>query len=135
MTERVSDFLDRRILASDAFSDADPTPFLEILTENDPATYLSPRGELISGAANVRAATIAAAERFDKGGTNHIEVLGIAVARGALSGYWFGEQFTEMHVKGSDILVPMNFFIAEEIRVEDEDGLWRTARRYTIPRQ
>jgi NAD(P)H-dependent FMN reductase/ketosteroid isomerase-like protein len=87
-----------------------------IVTKNDPATFFSPGGDTVRGAAAVTARYAHDAKLFQRGGTTKLEVFQSG-ASGDLA-FWTGLQHAESRMAGKNEQVPMTLRITEIFRVE-----------------
>jgi ketosteroid isomerase-like protein len=120
------DFMKRRATIAAAYVDGDAKPLNEILAREDPATFFSPRGDVITGAAAVAARYDADAATFSRGGTNRFEILQSAASGDV--GWWTGYQIAEARIRGKDAPVPMKLRVTEAFRFSD--GAWRLVHRH-----
>ena len=130
--EDFQDFLRRREQASIHYIRGNSAPLAEMLTEQDPATFMPPSGAVIEGAGPVRDAHVQGAAAFGPGSSGSFEVLSSG-SSGAL-GYWTGRQIATMDLEGQDEAVPMVLRTTEVFRLEG--GAWRLVHRHAdvVPR-
>lgn len=126
MTEVFEEFLRRRREASDAWIRGDAAPLSELLTINDPATFLPPGGAIIEHAGPARDAQVAGARAFGPASTGRFEILHSG-SSGDLA-YWTGRQVAEMDVKGEPERVAMTLRVTEIFRREED--AWRLVHRH-----
>jgi ketosteroid isomerase-like protein len=107
-------FLQRRASAAESYVNGDAQPLSEVLARQEPATFLSPRGDMVSGADAVAARYVKDAGAFQRGGHNRIEVLQSA-ASGDVA-WWTGHQLAEARLDGKDAPVTMNLRVTEAFR-------------------
>jgi ketosteroid isomerase-like protein len=126
LDETFEDFLTRRESASLDDINGSPATLVEISTPHDPATFFSPSGDLISGAAKVNAANEKGAVSFKEGSTGHLEILQSSES-GDLA-FWSGLQHAKARMQGRDGEVPMSLRVTEVFR--REDGEWKLVHRH-----
>jgi len=119
-------FLRERETVSNAYINGSPEPLLELTVAEDPATFFSPRGEHVQGAAAVRSAHEAGARAFASGGDGRFEVLQSGCS-GSL-GFWTGLQHATVRLNGKPEPVEMTLRTTEIFRLED--GQWKLCHRH-----
>ena len=125
MPESFEEFLSRREAVSHAYIRGDAAPLSELLTAEDPATFLPPSGAVVAGAATVRDAQVGGASSFGSDGVGTFEI----VASGADHhlGYLTARQVATVRMDGGD-LVDMTLRITEVFRLEDSE--WKLVHRH-----
>ena len=119
-------FLARRREVGAAYVNGDATPLDGIVTTSDPATFLSPMGDVVEGAAAVADRYRRDAGSFSPGGTSRFEVL-----QSASSGdvaWWTGYQVAEAILGDATEPTPMRLRLTEGFRFED--GEWKLVHRH-----
>jgi ketosteroid isomerase-like protein len=119
-------FLERRATIASAYVDGDAQPLAAIVTGEDPATFLSPRGDVIQGARVVAERYAHDAAAFAPGGQNRLEILQSGAAGDV--GWWTGYQIAEARMKGKDATVAMKLRVTEAFRL-GPDG-WKMVHRH-----
>ncbi|HEY6477044.1 MAG TPA: nuclear transport factor 2 family protein [Polyangia bacterium] len=119
-------FLKRRETAAAAYVDGDAAPLGQLLAEEDPATFLSPRGDTVQGAGAVAARYARDATSFERGGSNRIEILQWAAAGDV--GWWTGYQIAEARLVGKPGAVPMKLRVTEAFRFRQSG--WKLVHRH-----
>jgi NAD(P)H-dependent FMN reductase/ketosteroid isomerase-like protein len=119
-------FLARRTAAADAYVEGNPGPLAAMLAEEDPATFLSPRGDLVQGARAVADRYTRDAASFEPGGRNRLDILQSAAAGEV--GWWTGYQIAEARLKGKDAPVAMKLRVTEAFRFGA--GGWKLIHRH-----
>jgi ketosteroid isomerase-like protein len=108
-----------------AYVNADSAPLERIITQTDPATFMSPAGDAITGAVSIAKRYANDAANFQKGSTSKLEVL--QSASGQL-GFWTGIQHAEVETKGKEGSVPMVLRVTEVFRLEASE--WKLIHRH-----
>jgi ketosteroid isomerase-like protein len=119
-------FMKRREAIASDYVNGEPESLSGILTQRDPATFFSPKGDHPSGATAIAQRYTRDAESFEKPSTSRLEVLQ-ARASGGLA-FWTGLQHATVHVFGKDKPVPMTLRITEVFRLEGGD--WKLVHRH-----
>ncbi len=119
-------FMPTREAAARAYVNGDPAPLAAITTGEDPATFFSPRGDHLQGAADIAARYAKDAAAFSRPGSSRLEVLQSA-ASGDLA-FWSGLQQAEVHFGGHAGVVAMSLRITEVFRFEA--GGWKLVHRH-----
>lgn len=122
-------FMQRRASVGEAYVNGDAQPLLEIVTREDPVTFLSPRGDTVTGAGAVAARFAKDAGAFQRGGQNRTEVLQLA-ASGDVA-WWTGYQIAEARLDGKEAPVAMRLRVTEAFRF-GADG-WKLVHRHAEP--
>lgn len=124
-------FLQRRDEIATAYVNGDGAPLDAIVTRVDSATFMSPRGDAVTGAAAVAQRYASDVAAFAQGSTSKLEML--QSASGHL-GFWTGIQHAEVRLEGKDEAVPMTLRVTEIFRLEGSD--WKLIHRHAdIPKQ
>jgi NAD(P)H-dependent FMN reductase/ketosteroid isomerase-like protein len=97
-----------------------------IVTRSDPATFHTPKGDTLSGAAAVAARYQSDAKSFHDGGTTKLEILQSG-ASGGLA-FWTGLQHAEARMGESGEKAAMTLRITEVFRFED--GAYKLVHRH-----
>jgi ketosteroid isomerase-like protein len=121
----LKEFLKRRDEIATAYVNGDATPLDAIVTRTDPASFLSPGGDALTGAAAVAKRYVADAGHFAQGSTSKLEIL--QAQSGRLT-FWTGIQHAEVKLRGKDDIVPMALRVTEVFR--DEGGDWKLIHRH-----
>lgn len=120
------EFLKDRERISNAYIQGRPDELTAIATRHDPATFMPPSGEVVSGAEAVSRAHTSGAKIFRNGSTGHFEVLQSG-SSGDL-GYWTGIQHAEVVMEGKDMPIAMQLRTTEIFR--REGGEWKLVHRH-----
>ena len=123
-------FMTGREAIGQAYISGDAGPLAAISARHDPATFFSPQGGYVQGAADVLATNEDGARHFLPGGQTQFEILHMS-ADGDL-GYWVGVQHANVRMEGQHDPVPMHLRITEIFR--REDGSWKLIHRHADPR-
>jgi NAD(P)H-dependent FMN reductase/ketosteroid isomerase-like protein len=118
-------FLQKRDAIAAAYANGDSAPLDAIVSRSDPATFLSPGGDAMSGAAAIAKRYVSDAVSFTKGSTSRLEILQSEAGQLA---FWTGIQHAEVKFKGKDSAVPMDLRVTEVFRVEG--GEWKLVHRH-----
>ena len=119
-------FMKRREAIASDYVNGDARSLAGIVTQRDPATFLSPRGDHQTGAAAVAQRYAKDAESFRKPGESRLEVLQ-ARASGQLA-FWTGIQHAVARITGQDAPVRMRVRVTEVFRLEG--GQWVLVHRH-----
>jgi ketosteroid isomerase-like protein len=122
-------FLADRPAVGQAYVSGDSEPLAAISTAREPATFFSPAGGYVSGAAAVLATNQAGATNFRPGGHTDFEILH-AGSSGDL-GYLVGVQHAEVRLVDQPDPVAMHLRITELYRREDD--AWKLIHRHADP--
>ncbi len=118
-------FLQQRDEIATAYVNGDGAPLDAIVTRIDSATFMSPRGDSVTGASAVAQRYAADVASFAKGGTSKLEML--QSANGHL-GFWTGIQHAEVRLEGKEEAVPLTLRVTEVFRLEGGD--WKLIHRH-----
>ena len=124
--EEFDEFMRRREAASNDYIRGDAQNLCDMLTHQDPATFMPPGGTVIEGATAAKSAQITGAAAFGPRSDGHFEVLNSG-SSGDLA-FWTGRQVTVMDIKGQDQPVRMILRTTEVFR--QEDGQWKLVHRH-----
>jgi NAD(P)H-dependent FMN reductase/ketosteroid isomerase-like protein len=130
-TRRVPDddsfkkFLKRRDEIAGAYVSGDGAPLDAIVTRTDPATFMSPGGDAVTGAAAIAQRYANDARSFAPGSTSRLEIL--QATSGQLA-FWTGIQHAAVKSRGKDAAVPMALRVTEVFRLEGSD--WKLIHRH-----
>jgi NAD(P)H-dependent FMN reductase/ketosteroid isomerase-like protein len=119
-------FLREREAVSNAYINGSPEPLLELAVAENPASFFSPRGEIVQGATAVRSAHEVGARAFAPGGNGRFEVLQSGCS-GSL-GFWTGLQHATVRLNGQPGPVTMALRTTEVFRLEG--GKWKLCHRH-----
>lgn len=119
-------FLEHRVTAAAAYVEGDAGPITAMVAQEDPATFLSPRGDAVQGARAVAERYVRDAAGFAPGGQSRIEILQSGAAGDV--GWWTGYQLAEARMKGKDAPVAMKLRITEAFRFGSEG--WKLVHRH-----
>jgi ketosteroid isomerase-like protein len=122
-------FLAERPAVGQAHVSGDSEPLTAISTARDPATFFSPTGGYVSGAAAVLATNQAGATDFRPGSHSEFEIFH-AGSSGEL-GYLVGIQHADVLIADQPDPVSMHLRITELYR--REDGAWKLIHRHADP--
>jgi NAD(P)H-dependent FMN reductase/ketosteroid isomerase-like protein len=118
-------FLRRRDEIAAAFVNCDGAPLDAITSRTDPATFMSPRGDAMSGAVEIAKRYASDAQSFAKGSGSKLEILHSAAGQLA---FWTGIQHAKVKFKGKEEAAPMDLRVTEVFRFED--GEWKLIHRH-----
>jgi ketosteroid isomerase-like protein len=122
-------FLADRPAVGQAYVSGDSEPLAAISTAREPATFFSPAGGYVSGAAAVLATNQAGGTNFCPGSHTDFEILH-AGSSGDL-GYLVGVQHAEVRLLDQPDPVAMHLRITELYRREDD--AWKLIHRHADP--
>ncbi|MGI8647278.1 MAG: YybH family protein [Mycobacteriales bacterium] len=122
-------FMKGREAVGQAYITGDIGPLAAISARHDPATFFSPQGGYVQGAADVLSTNKRGAGQFQPGGDTQFEILHMW-ASGDL-GYWVGLQHAKVWMEGQKDAVPMHLRITEIFRREDHG--WKLIHRHADP--
>ena len=119
-------FMQQREEEARAYVNGDAEPLCRLTASNDPATFFSPRGDVVQGASTVTARYEADAAGFATNNENTIQI----VAMGASDGmaYWVGMQHSAVHLQGKAGVVPFHLRVTEIFRREGD--AWKLVHRH-----
>ena len=123
-SDSFENLLDERDEIAAAYLNGDGAPLDAIVTRTDPATFMSPGGDTLKGAAVVAQRYATDAASFAKG-SSKLEIL--QSGSGQLA-FWAGIQHAEVRTKGKDAAVPMTLRVTEVFRFEG--GAWKLIHRH-----
>jgi NAD(P)H-dependent FMN reductase/ketosteroid isomerase-like protein len=118
-------FLRRRDEIATAYVNGEVAPLDAIVTRQDPATFMSPGGDALTGAAAIAQRYAKDAGSFATGSTSRLEILQSQAGQLA---FWTGIQHAEVRMKGKDGAIPMALRVTEVLRLEDGD--WKLIHRH-----
>lgn len=118
-------FLKQREEIATAYVNGDGAPLDAIVTRNDPATFMSPRGDVLTGAAAIVERYATDAANFVKGSSSKLEIVH---AESGQLGLWTGIQHAEVKSKGDGAPVPMALRVTEVYRLDGKD--WKLIHRH-----
>jgi NAD(P)H-dependent FMN reductase/ketosteroid isomerase-like protein len=119
-------FMVQREEVAQAYVRGDAEPLDAIVTRRDPASFFSPKGDCLHGAAAVATRYKTDAGSFSPQGISLFEVLQSG-ASGDLA-FWTGVQRATVTMKGKDDETPMALRVTELFRFED--GAWKLVHRH-----
>lgn len=120
-------FLQRREQAASAYVRGDVAPLAELVSEHDPATFFSPRGDGLQGASAVAERYAADSKSFEPGGTTRLETWQSGESGGLA--YWTGLQHAEVMREGK--ATKMTLRVTEVFRAEA--GGFKLVHRHADP--
>jgi ketosteroid isomerase-like protein len=126
MATPFDEFMRERETASNDYIRGDAAALQGLLTAQDPATFMSPGGDVAVGADLAARAQFAGAAAFGPASTGHFEILNQATS-GDLA-FWTGRQIAMMDIKGQDHPVPMTLRTTEVFRRENH--AWKLIHRH-----
>jgi hypothetical protein len=102
MTDDFDAFFEKRVLAAEVYARGDFSLLKALIPETGEATFYSPRGSTITGAAEVAAQYGKDAAAFGPGGKSRLEVL----QKGSSDtlGFWTGFQVASVHMAGQGLV-------------------------------
>jgi NAD(P)H-dependent FMN reductase/ketosteroid isomerase-like protein len=109
-----------------AYVQGDAEPLAKIATEHEPASFFSPKGDALQGAAAVLERFRSDAKAFH-GGSTRVEL--VQSGAGGALGFWCGLQHAEVR-RGGEV-VTMTLRVTEIFRFEA--GAWRLVHRHADP--
>lgn len=118
-------FLGRRAQAATAYVNGDSSSLNAIVTQTDPATFMSPGGDVVVGATSIANRYTSDADNFAAGSTSDLKILQSAAGQ---LGFWTGIQHATVKFKGKDGLVAMDLRVTEVFRFEN--GRWVLIHRH-----
>ena len=118
-------FMKRRDAIATAYVNGDCDPLNTIVTHRDPATFMSPAGDFVSGAATIASRYAKDAAMFGTGSDSKLEILQSETGQLA---FWTGIQHARVHLKGKSEPISMDLRVTEVFRLED--GAWKLIHRH-----
>jgi ketosteroid isomerase-like protein len=119
-------FFALRMKAADDYVSGDPAPLDKLVVKHGDASFHSPRGDSLSGAAEVGARYISDARAFEPGGQSRLEILQQAVDDKLA--FWTGYQYATVRLSGQPHPIDMRIRVTEVFRrVGDE---WKLVHRH-----
>jgi len=119
-------FLEQRTAAAGAYAAGDPAPVDALVAKGGAATFHSPLGDTVFGAAAVAARYRTDAASFKAGGGTRFEILQ-KESSGDL-GFWTGFQVATVQFAGQDKPIEMKIRVTEVFR--RLDGEWKMVHRH-----
>jgi ketosteroid isomerase-like protein len=119
-------FLAQRTAAAEAYVSGDPEPLDRLVPDTGEATFHSPIGDSVSGAAAVADRYRRDAASFQVGGESRFDVLQKA-SSGDLA-FWTGYQIANVHMVNHDQFVEMRIRVTEVFR--RVGGEWKMIHRH-----
>ena len=119
-------FLEQRTAAAGAYAAGDPAPVDALVAKEGAATFHSPLGDTVFGAAAVAARYRNDAASFKAGGVTRFEILQQEFS-GDL-GFWTGFQVATVQFAGQDKPIEMKIRVTEVFR--RRDGEWKIVHRH-----
>ncbi|WP_431825534.1 YybH family protein [Burkholderia sp. F1] len=107
-------FLALRTKAAQAYVSGDPAPLDRLVAKHGDASFHSPRGDSLSGAAEVGARYISDAKLFEPGGKSRLDILQQA-ADDKLA-FWTGYQIATVQLSGQPHPIDMRIRVTEVFR-------------------
>jgi ketosteroid isomerase-like protein len=118
-------FMKRRAEAAQSYVNGDAAPLGRIVTQQAPATFFGPKGDVEKGPEHVFSVYESDATHFVSGETD-FEILHVG-ASGDLA-YWVGLQHARARLQGKPGDVPMSLRVTEIFR--RENGAWKLVHRH-----
>jgi ketosteroid isomerase-like protein len=122
-------FLRQREAAALAYVNGDPAALGRLAAPDDPATFFSPRGDVVQGAQRVAERYARDAAAFATDNQNALQIL--HAAAGETLAYWVGIQRSDVHLRGQAEAVPFRLRVTEIFRREGE--AWKLVHRHADP--
>jgi ketosteroid isomerase-like protein len=119
-------FFTVRTKAAEAYVSGDPVPFDKLVVKQGDATFHSPRGDSLSGAAEVGARYISDAKIFEPGGKSRLDILQQATDNELA--FWTGYQIATVQLKGQQHPIDMRIRVTEVFRRVGDD--WKLVHRH-----
>jgi ketosteroid isomerase-like protein len=119
-------FLAKRTAAAEAYVNGDPEPVDELVPDTGEATFLSPMGDSVSGAASVAERYRRDAGSFRAGGESRLDFLQKG-SSGDL-GFWTGYQIATVRMREREEPIEMRIRVTEVLR--RIDGEWKMIHRH-----
>ncbi|KVE27425.1 hypothetical protein WS67_11670 [Burkholderia singularis] len=115
-----------RTKAAEAYVSGDPVPLDKLVVKQGDATFHSPRGDSLSGAAEVAARYISDAKIFEPGGKSRLDILQQATDNELA--FWTGYQIATVQLKGQQHPSDMRIRVTEVFRRVGDD--WKLVHRH-----
>ncbi|RWB84637.1 MULTISPECIES: NAD(P)H-dependent oxidoreductase [unclassified Mesorhizobium] len=122
-------FMRQREKIAEDYVNGDPTSLKSIVTQSEPATFFSPRGDHLEGADAVAGRYERDAASFHRGGSSDLEVLQ-ASSSGDLA-FWTGLQHAKARMGKNGQPAEMTLRVTEVFRLED--GGFKLVHRHADP--
>ncbi len=122
-------FMRQREEAALAYVNGDPEVLSRLTANEDPATFFSPRGDIVQGAERVAARYTSDAAAFTTNNQNSLQVL--HAGAGDTIAYWVGIQRSDVHLRGKAEVVPFRLRVTEIFR--REGNAWKLVHRHADP--
>ena len=122
-------FMRQREAAGLAYVNGDPEALRRLTTTNDPATFFSPRGDVVQGAETVAARYASDAAAFATGNENALQIRAMGAGDGVA--YWVGIQRSAVHLRGKAAAVPFRLWVTEIFR--RQGNAWKLVHRHADP--
>jgi ketosteroid isomerase-like protein len=119
-------FFTQRTKAAEAYVSGDPVPLDKLVVKEGDATFHSPRGDSLSGAAEVGARYISDAKIFEPGGKSQLDIL--QQASDDELAFWTGYQIATVQLKGQAHPIEMRIRVTEVFRRVGND--WKIVHRH-----
>jgi ketosteroid isomerase-like protein len=127
--EDFEQFIRQREEAALAYVNGHPEVLTRLTAAGDPATFFSPRGDVVQGAEAVAARYASDAAAFATGNENTLQMLHMG-ASDALA-YWVGIQRSDVRLHGKAEAVPFRLRVTEIFRREGTG--WKLVHRHADP--
>lgn len=122
-------FMQQREAAARAYVQGDAEPLGQLVAQVSPASFFSPRGDHVEGAAAVWSRYEEDAAAFESGSDNRFEILDMGASDGIA--YWVGFQRASAQLRGKTEPVTFNLRITEIFRREGDS--WKLVHRHADP--
>jgi len=119
-------FFAERQRAATAYVNGDAAPVEALIPHDGEASFHSPGGDSVSGAAKVAERYSEDAKNFQPEGKSHFEVL--QMEAGEELAFWTGFQVATVRIKGKDEPVEMRIRVTEVF--SNTDDAWRMIHRH-----
>jgi ketosteroid isomerase-like protein len=127
--EDFEQFMRQREAAALAYVNGDPEALNRLTTHDDPATFFSPRGDVVQGAETVAERYARDAAAFARDNENTLQILHLGA--GDAMAYWVGIQRSDVHLRGKAEAVPFQLRVTEIFR--REGNAWKLVHRHADP--
>ena len=127
--EDFEQFMRQRETAALAYVNGDPELLTRLTATGDPATFFSPRGDVVQGTKSVVAAFASGAAAFASANENTLQILHMGA--GDAVAYWVGIQRSDVHLQGKAEAVPFRLRVTEIFR--REGNAWKLVHRHADP--